>query len=241
MNTIIAITLACAATTAAQSAIIVVEASHGGAGQGLTNTTLTIPLGERYQSSALHTVSTLYLTGAEGVPLNSITCTPYRNNNLTGAGGLPFTSTRPSSLSTNTAQVGSLVCNSTVTTSSGSSSSSIASTTSTISGSRTVPGILTPVVTNSTTRVPNATSTLLRTVAGSAQSTFSPSMVTSTAIFSGSDGPQTSVITNVVDGATTSDTAPPSLNTQRAAAAAVSGDRTVFRAALLGVGLLALL
>ncbi|UJO18065.1 hypothetical protein CLAFUW4_06083 [Fulvia fulva] len=243
MKTPSILTLACAATAAAQSATVVIEASHGGAGQGLANTTITVPLNQRYTDSALDTVSNLYLTGADGVPLDSITCTPHRNGNLTGAGGLPFTSTQPSSLSTNTVQVGSLFCNSTDSSTSSSSSASSASTTSTASSTQTVPGVLPPVVTDSTTRGANATSILLTTVSGS-QSTASPSTITSTAIVSGSDGPQTSVFTSVVNGeATATASGPPSLNTdsQGAATAIGSGDRSVLGAAVFLLGLMALL
>jgi hypothetical protein len=96
------------------AAIVVIEASHGGAGQDLTNTTVTIPLTQTYvHHTALAAVSTLYLVDARGVPLNSVSCTPFKHADGTGKGGLTFDSTTPSFLSTNTVQVGSIVCIST--------------------------------------------------------------------------------------------------------------------------------
>lgn len=96
------------------AAIVVIEASHGGAGQDLTNQTVTIPLTNTYVNhTALDAVSTLYLVDARGVPVNSVSCTPFKNEDGTGKGGLTFDSTTPSLLSTNTVQVGSIVCIST--------------------------------------------------------------------------------------------------------------------------------
>ncbi|KAI1854017.1 hypothetical protein JX265_003660 [Neoarthrinium moseri] len=95
---------------ATPSAKITVEASHS----GINNTSkevITVPIGPVYTNSqALAAVSKLSLTGADGVALESITCTPYHATNGTGSGGLPFTSSKPSLLSTNTVQVGSIVC-----------------------------------------------------------------------------------------------------------------------------------
>ncbi|KAI7219463.1 hypothetical protein KC333_g2977 [Hortaea werneckii] len=99
------------ATTAfAQSASVTITASHGGAGNGLTNTTITVPLGSLYTNAALDEVSYLYLTGSNDAVLESITCTPHRYANGTGEAGRPFTSSSPSLLSTNTVKVGSLTC-----------------------------------------------------------------------------------------------------------------------------------
>ncbi len=97
---------------ALQNAIIVIEASHGGAGQDLTNTTITVPFTATYtNSSALDEVSTLYIVDSTGgIPLDSISCTPYLHADGTGDAGLAFTSHNPSELSTNTVQVGSIVC-----------------------------------------------------------------------------------------------------------------------------------
>ncbi|KAF3024217.1 hypothetical protein E8E14_010890 [Neopestalotiopsis sp. 37M] len=95
------------------TATIIVEASHGGAGSGLTNTTIWVPIGPVYtDSDALSEVSTLYLTAATEVDVTSVTCTPYRATDGEGTGGLPFTSSQPSYLSTNTVVVGSIVCTS---------------------------------------------------------------------------------------------------------------------------------
>lgn len=97
--------------SAVPSAVITIETSHGGAGSGLTNKTITVPVGPVYTNSeALNAVSTLYLTGASEIAINSISCTPYRSVNGSGSRGLPFSSTTPSYLSTNTVQVGSIVC-----------------------------------------------------------------------------------------------------------------------------------
>ncbi|KAI0842195.1 hypothetical protein F5Y06DRAFT_259224 [Hypoxylon sp. FL0890] len=105
------IALAGSAVAAAPSAIINVEASHGGAGNDLTNNTITVPIDTTYTNPpVLDTVSTLYLIGATGVSSDSITCTPYKSADGTGDHGLPFTSKTPSFLSTNTVQVGSIVC-----------------------------------------------------------------------------------------------------------------------------------
>lgn len=99
------------AASAQKTAQITIEASHGGAGSGLTNTTVEVPIGPVYTNAeALAAVSTLYLTGAEGVPVDHVTCTPYHATNGEGSGGLPFTSASPSRLSTNTVQVGSIQC-----------------------------------------------------------------------------------------------------------------------------------
>ncbi|KAK9799890.1 hypothetical protein AB5N19_10502 [Seiridium cardinale] len=97
--------------SATPSATIVIQASHGGAGSGLTNNTISVPVGPVYTNAqALSAVSTLYLTGASEIPVDSIICTPYAAANGTGSRGLPFTSSTPSYLSTNTVQVGSIVC-----------------------------------------------------------------------------------------------------------------------------------
>ncbi|RMY55577.1 hypothetical protein D0865_04097 [Hortaea werneckii] len=94
----------------AQTASVTITASHGGAGNGLTNTTITVPLGSLYTNAALDEVSYLYLTGSNDAVLESITCTPHRYANGTGEAGRPFTSSSPSLLSTNTVKVGSLTC-----------------------------------------------------------------------------------------------------------------------------------
>ncbi|KAI0455782.1 hypothetical protein F5B21DRAFT_503070 [Xylaria acuta] len=89
-----------------QTATVVVEASHGGAGSGLTNKTLAVPIGPVYvDEDALAEVSTLYLLSPD-----TATCTPYKAQDGTGNSGLPFWVGHPSLLSTNTVVVGSLRC-----------------------------------------------------------------------------------------------------------------------------------
>lgn len=109
--------------------IINVEASHGGAGSGLTNTTVNMPWGEVYTNkTALDAVSTLYLIGttSQDLPAGSIYCIPYKNTDgytlssrqakppltllSTGSHGLLFDLYEASRLSTNTVQVGSITC-----------------------------------------------------------------------------------------------------------------------------------
>ncbi|EME84084.1 uncharacterized protein MYCFIDRAFT_195236 [Pseudocercospora fijiensis CIRAD86] len=203
-----AILLLAAANASAQTATITIEASHGGAGNGLTNTTIEVPLHTRYANPALDTVSTLYLTGADGVPLDSITCTPYRYNNLTGAGGLPFNSTAPSFLSTNTVQVASLLCNTT----SGPSTTSSARVTSTLSATSSLSTTTNASVVPVTTTARNLTSVYLTTVS---PTQAGPSTVTS--VFTGSEGPTTMTLTSMVNGASPTSSASPSLNSESAA------------------------
>ena len=96
---------------AQKEAAVTIEASHGGAGNGLTNTTIDVIINKPYHNATiLDEVSTLYLRGATGVPLDSITCTPFKNADGSGDSGLPFNSTSPSYVSTNTIQIGSIVC-----------------------------------------------------------------------------------------------------------------------------------
>lgn len=95
---------------AAQSATVIIEASHGGAGNGLTNTTIHVPINDAYTNDALDEVSVLFLRGAMGIPVDTITCTPFSNPDGTGDSGNPFNSTHPSYLSTNTVEVASIVC-----------------------------------------------------------------------------------------------------------------------------------
>ncbi|KAK5727526.1 hypothetical protein LTR15_003425 [Elasticomyces elasticus] len=106
-STLIA-TCGLAVSSLAQIADVTITASHGGAGNGLTNTTVIVPLGTPYTNSALDTVSYLYLTGANGAALEDITCQAYVYPNGTGAAGQPFTHISPALLSTNTVIVGSL-------------------------------------------------------------------------------------------------------------------------------------
>lgn len=226
--------LATATTALAQSAIVTIEASHGGAGNGLTNTTITVPLNARYTNPALQTVSTLYLTGANGVDITSITCEPFTYNNMTGPAN--FTSTRPSLLSTNTVQVGSLLCTSSdssggtsSTTSTGSSTPSTGVVTST-TGSLTPPtmgnGTLITVAPPST-----ATSVFVTTVS---EPSGSASTITSTAVLGVSTTPgQTS---STAGGSSTS-SASASLNSDSAGSKVLAGNGLL----VAGLGLMAML
>ncbi|KAI5362181.1 hypothetical protein Slin14017_G074180 [Septoria linicola] len=218
--------LAAAATAAAQSVIVIVESSHGGAGNGLMNESITVPLNTIYTSPALDAVSTLYLTQSECIELGSVTCTPHRDTDGTGVAGLPFNSTSPSFISTNTEQIGSLVC---ISSGGSSSSSTSASITSTVSAFNT------PTYSNATTTARNATSVLLTIVSESA--TASPSTLTSIATFSGVNGPTTSTCTSVVDVAPTT-SAEASLNSE-AAAPTKHVASWVAGAAVAGLGLMA--
>ncbi|KAI1383311.1 uncharacterized protein F4822DRAFT_73175 [Hypoxylon trugodes] len=119
MQTVAFITsaLALASSAMAQSpasALIAVEVRSGGTPQ--KNTTVDVPLGTIYNNpTVLDAVSYLYLTGTTDsakFPLDSITCTPFKNQVGDGEHGLAFNSTSPSPLSTNTVQVGSIVCKS---------------------------------------------------------------------------------------------------------------------------------
>ncbi|KAK3698892.1 hypothetical protein LTR37_016769 [Vermiconidia calcicola] len=111
-KTLLATTAALLTLTHAQkapAAIVTIEASHGGAGGYITYDNVTVPLTATYTNeSVLDTVSTLHLVDSINSPLNSITCTPFRYANGTGDAGLAFTSGKPSFLSTNTVQVGSI-------------------------------------------------------------------------------------------------------------------------------------
>ncbi|KAH7311320.1 hypothetical protein B0I35DRAFT_437894 [Stachybotrys elegans] len=87
-------------------AIISVENRRTG-----VNSTVPVPIGPIFTGdAALSAVSTLYLTGSTGVPVDTVICTPFRNIDGTGNGGLPFTFGSPSFLSLNTVVVGSIVC-----------------------------------------------------------------------------------------------------------------------------------
>jgi hypothetical protein len=113
-STIIASAAALVGFAAAQTAVITIEASHCGAGCDLTNTTITVPIGFAYNGDeALKAVSSMYLVGSYGVPVDSVSCTPYVSLDGTG-NGLSFNSTYVRRISTNTDVIGSVVCISTV-------------------------------------------------------------------------------------------------------------------------------
>ncbi|PIA94845.1 hypothetical protein CB0940_08468 [Cercospora beticola] len=221
--------LAAATTAASQSVRVVVETSHGGASNGLINTTVTVPVNTIYTDSALDAVSTLYLTQAEGVDLSSVTCTPFKNGNATGNAALPFNSTSPSRISTNTEQIGSLVCASLP---QGVTTPAPASITHTVSASSA------PLYSNTTVTAHNATSVLLTTVHPTVHAT--PSTFTSIATFSGANGQTTSTYTSVVNVAAPTSSGSPSLNSQGAAPTkGVAG--WMAGAAIAGFGLMAAL
>lgn len=77
-----------------------------------TNTTICGTVGTLISDIALDHVSELYLSSAEGVLLETITCTPYLYADGTGIRGLPFFENNPSLLSLNTVVVGSIYCSS---------------------------------------------------------------------------------------------------------------------------------
>ncbi|CAH0044309.1 unnamed protein product [Clonostachys solani] len=95
----------------APEAYVTIEKNLGNAFGDVCQKTVRVPIGSVYTNvEDLATVSTLRLKGAGGVDVQTVTCTPYKNNDGTGTGGLPFTKETPSYLSTNTVVVGSIVC-----------------------------------------------------------------------------------------------------------------------------------
>ena len=103
------LTLVC--TQMPPAAIIVIESSHSCLGEHLSNQTVTIPLTTTYVNrTTLRAVSALYLVDAQGVPLDSISCTPFVHESGVDSCGMTFDSTTPSLFSTNPVQIGSIVC-----------------------------------------------------------------------------------------------------------------------------------
>ncbi|KAI0439990.1 hypothetical protein F4803DRAFT_529163 [Xylaria telfairii] len=101
-----ALATAAPCTSTPPAATVVIETAHGGAYNDRTNKTITVPIGPVYvNTEALAAVSTLYLLGPD-----TVTCTPYKAQDGTVNGGLPFSVGHPSLLSTNSVVVGSLVC-----------------------------------------------------------------------------------------------------------------------------------
>ncbi|KAI2614450.1 uncharacterized protein GGS25DRAFT_471794 [Hypoxylon fragiforme] len=93
-------------------ALITVEASRGGAGHAKNSTDIVrVNIGAdgatEDQFPVLKEVSTLYLTGAEGVSVDNIVCTPFRPG---GATAPTFTNTKPVRLSLNTVEVSKIEC-----------------------------------------------------------------------------------------------------------------------------------
>ncbi|KAI0135630.1 hypothetical protein F4814DRAFT_31160 [Daldinia grandis] len=89
---------------------VIVESSHGGAGNGLVNKTLLVPFEGPYKSSVLNEVSTLYLTGASQVDVNTVVCQPHKNEDGSDTAAKTFDVNNPSYLSTNTVVIGSITC-----------------------------------------------------------------------------------------------------------------------------------
>ncbi|WPG98904.1 Hypothetical protein R9X50_00170400 [Acrodontium crateriforme] len=263
MTKIVAALAALAATAAAQSALVTVEAFNCGAGSCITNTTIEVPLGSVYtNSSALDKVSFLYLTGATGgIATGSITCTPYKDTSGSGSAGLPFNSTTPSLLSTNLVQLGSIVCKS-IEPIGVPGSASISSASATGSGSSSSPSITfhIPIPTSSTTG--NYSTSLIKTLPPSGGSTISESQTSSSAQATSSmhsesitvititptiSGQHLSTVTSVViasgtepattsqsSGVSSSTSASPSLNTSNAASVGSKIAYGGLAAALLG-------
>lgn len=76
------------------------------------NTTICGTIGTLITDASLDRVSELHLVAAEGVPVETVTCTPYLYADGTGRRGLPFFEGNPSLLSLNTVVVGSIYCSS---------------------------------------------------------------------------------------------------------------------------------
>ncbi|KAK5107710.1 hypothetical protein LTR62_000732 [Meristemomyces frigidus] len=158
------------------SAGVSIIASHGGAGNDLTNTTISIPLNHTYTNPLLDTVSYLYLTSATGVSLQSITCQAYMNTNGTKPGGSPFKAGQPALLSTNTVPVGSIICMS-----DGPGATEITSTIS--SATRTSATAMVPFVpvSNATSTTSASTSTSSATTTSTSSAESSSTTTTATA------------------------------------------------------------
>ncbi|KAK5685517.1 hypothetical protein LTS10_003596 [Elasticomyces elasticus] len=235
-STIIA-TCGLAVSSLAQIADVTITASHGGAGNGLTNTTVIVPLGTPYTNSALDTVSYLYLTGANGAALEDITCQAYVYPNGTGAAGQPFTHISPALLSTNTVIVGSLVCSSSGSSSS-SSSSAISTSSTTLVGYNATTVLPTLSSSSSTTlstltslsgAVTSTTSASISTTTpgslpDSAVSGVTSTLLTTTIMSAGPSGtsPITSTITSVVGAAPASGSSPTTISAAGESGAASS-------------------
>ncbi|KAK3640329.1 hypothetical protein LTR56_011927 [Elasticomyces elasticus] len=234
-STLIA-TCGLAVSSLAQIADVTITASHGGAGNGLTNTTVIVPLGTPYTNSALDTVSYLYLTGANGAALEDITCQAYVYPNGTGAAGQPFTHISPALLSTNTVIVGSLVCSSS--SSSSSSSSAISTSSTSLVGYNATAILPTPSSSSSTTlstltslsgAVTSTTSASTSTTTSgslpdSAVSGVTSTLLTTTIMSAGPSGtsPITSTITSIVGAAPASGSSPTTISAAGESGAASS-------------------
>ncbi|KAI1808387.1 hypothetical protein F4811DRAFT_295485 [Daldinia bambusicola] len=111
-SAIIAAAFAGFAAAQAPWALVAVESSHGGAGSGLVNKTIQVPLDTVYTNPpVLNEVSTLYLIScSQGTDVYSVVCQPHKDPAGTDTGAKPFDINTPSYLSTNTVVVGSITC-----------------------------------------------------------------------------------------------------------------------------------
>lgn len=205
---------ALAATVYADSASVTIETSHSGAGNDLTNETITVPLNTVYTNDALNDVSYLFLTSATGVNISDVSCTPYLYSNGTGDAGNSFNSTSPAYLSTTDVQVGSLVCSddnsTTAVTTSSTSGSAATSTIAAISSSSSSSNLSS--TSNST--MAHVTSTFITTMSATSNGTTARSTVTSIAIIAAS---------TVADSATTTGTSTTSSTAASLASGAAAG------------------
>jgi hypothetical protein len=91
--------------------LVNVEKTDGAANPTKTNTTMYLPKdGKPHTSDALNVASTLYVVGYTGGDLDCVVCHPYKDDEGTVDGGLPFDFQTPARLSTNNVKLGSIVC-----------------------------------------------------------------------------------------------------------------------------------
>ncbi|KAF3062257.1 hypothetical protein GL218_03276 [Daldinia childiae] len=87
-----------------------VESSHGGAGNGLVNKTISVGFDVPFTGEELKEVSSLYLIGASLVDINTVVCQPHKNTDGSDTAAKTFDVNNPGRLSTNTVVVGSITC-----------------------------------------------------------------------------------------------------------------------------------
>ncbi|KAF7532961.1 hypothetical protein G7054_g7475 [Neopestalotiopsis clavispora] len=192
-STLIASVAAIAGTAyASPQAIISVESPHGGANSAASNQTIYVPLNTVYTDPKnLYQVSKLYLTGAKDAAVETITCNSYQGTDGTGAGGKTFSFGTPSFLSTNSVQVGSIVCKST------SSTTSIGGTTAGTTSTGASVTLIAPTTTAFGTFITSATEATGTGAAGSATVTVidgTTSVITATGTTTTSAGNGTSPV-----------------------------------------------
>ncbi|KAK3678825.1 hypothetical protein LTR78_001278 [Recurvomyces mirabilis] len=191
--TLTLLTLVHAQLTSDPLAGVTITASHGGAGSGLTNSTISIPLNHTYTNALLDEVSYLYLTSAQGVDLNSITCQPYRDANGTMAAGPSFKAGQPAFLSTNTVQVGSIICVGDGTTTSSSTPTNTPNTSTSSGAPATTPTLSTTTTTSIPSSASNPQSNPATGPGNAATSTF----VTTTMLPNGHSGGSTAALSTI--------------------------------------------